>query len=625
MLRSASRAGLGWRILVPLGIAVSAVLVACGGGGGGTASTSTSTPSTPETPSTPATASSVVTGTAASGAALANLVVTLKDSTNAAVTATTSVSGAFTLDSSKLAPPFLLQVTTPGGIKLLSVSTDANKTATINITPLTDVVVRSFYSLRGQSADTAFSNPGTLPPPTPAQVKALAQTLMNNLQLAVAANGAPVSDPMDLIARPFAADHTGMDKLLDNARVTMRSMGADLVLTAGSATQTTQLAFDTATLAITASNSTTSGTGTAAVSTTSTSTDVMPVQTAQATAMDQMKATLAAVANMAMGKGMMLVASDLEPYFAADLLEDGSGRTEVLQDIVRNMRQMQSVRLELVQVRSLDLTAGKALVQMRFTGMMNGVTDSDVNLVMFTRGSDGTWRYAGNGRMARIEIQAEGRSTQGLSGPGTGSAGTGTSQNGPAVNIDVRPPAASVSAVTATSSFSIPAFQRGAPEVRDSGQQLDVFISNTGPISGTLPAAGTPVNVTLTKSAGGTTAYAIPLNAFTTELIQITSPSPSTTSVRAGTLAVAWTLPRTYAVQVVKLNVQTFTADQSVPGSGYQCVQDTTKVAATATSATVTIPATCNNLPVKAVSVGVATEGMNGERSYVAQQMILAP
>lgn len=615
MLRSVSRAGLGWRILVPLGIAVSAVLVACGGGGGGTASTST-----PSTPETPATASSVVTGTAASGAALANLVVTLKDSTNAAVTATTSVSGVFTLDSSNLTPPFLLQVTTPGGIKLLSVSTDANKTATINITPLTDVVVRSFYSLRGQSADTAFSNPGTLPPPTPAQVRALAQTLMNNLQLAIAANGAPVSDPMDLIARPFAADHTGMDKLLDNARVTMRSMGADLVLTAGSATQTTQLAFDTATLAITASNSTTSGTGTAAVTTTSTSTDVMPVQTAQAAAMDQMKATLSAVANMAMGKGTMLATTDLEPYFASDLMEDGYGRTEALQDIVHNMRQMQSVTLELVQVRSLDLAAGKALVQIRFTGMMNGATDSDVNLVMFARGSDGTWRYAGNGRISQVDIQAEGRSSQGLF-----SQGTGTSQNGPAVNIDVRPPANSVSAVTATSSFSIPAFQRGATEVRDSGQQLDVFISNTGPIPGTLPAAGTPVNVTLTKSTGGTAAYAIPLNAFTTELIQITTPSPSTTSVRAGTLTVAWTLPRTYSAQVVKLNVQTFTSDQTAPGSGYQCFEDSAKVAATATTATVTIPATCNGLPVRQVNVAVATEGMNGERSVVTQQMNLAP
>ena len=92
----------GWAAVV-----ATATLVACGGGGG----------STP--PPAPA-PSATVSGTAASGAPLANLVVTLKDSTNHAVTATTSVSGDFTLDTSGLAPPFLLQVTTPGGASIPS-------------------------------------------------------------------------------------------------------------------------------------------------------------------------------------------------------------------------------------------------------------------------------------------------------------------------------------------------------------------------------------------------------------------------------------------------------------------------------------------------------------------------
>lgn len=595
------------RMILAGGLAVTGLLAGCGGGSGDAGSATVTPPTTP-----PVTATSTVTGTAATGAPIAGAVVTLKDSANKSATATTSSTGAFSLDTSGLTPPFLLQVTTPGGTRLLSVSTSANPTATLNITQLTDLVVRSWYDVQGQSGDTAFTNPATLPPPSPQQVQSIAQFLLGLLQLAITANGAPITDPLDLIAKPFTANGSGIDKLLDNTHVTLAATTAQVVLGAGGATQTTTLTFAASTSTMSASSSTTAG----SVTTTSTASNVVPVQSAQVQALDAINASLAGLAAAVNNRGAALVAADLEPFFAADLLNEGLNRSQFLAGLVPEMRQLQNVSLKVDQLRALDATAGTAQAIVRFTATQGGSSSTQRETFFFHRGSDGTWRFAGDGRIGEVGVQAEGRRNQGLF----------TDSNGPSVNIDVRPVVGTVPASASSLGISAPfatgPVQLGSIEVLDSGVQLQPFFSNTGALAGTLPAAGTPVALTLQLSAGGTVTYTVPLNAFTTELIQVTQPTGTT--ITTGTHTVNWTLPTTYAVERIQLSVLAFTTT-SGSSTGFQCIADSPVVAPTATSGQITIAATCNGQPVRQVNINVSTNGFNGERSIVVYGLNITP
>lgn len=140
-----------------------AVLAGCGAGGGSGTSTGTSGASGVGTTTT--TYTQKITGTAATGAALANATVTVKDSTGALKTTTTSTSGTFSVDVTGMTQPFMLEASTPSdgslglylysGLPTLTVSTTANTTANVNITPVTTLVM---YQLYGSNPANMFSD-----------------------------------------------------------------------------------------------------------------------------------------------------------------------------------------------------------------------------------------------------------------------------------------------------------------------------------------------------------------------------------------------------------------------------------------------------------------------------------
>jgi hypothetical protein len=492
-------------------------------------------------------------------------------------------------------------------VKLLSVSTDANRTATINVTPLTDLVVRSFYGLKGQSADGAFADPARSPPPSPAQVKQVAQVLMESLRLAIRANDAPVTSAADLIAQPFIADHTGMDKLMDNARVTVHDGGADLVLGAGSATQSIRLALRTGSTAIQVDSVTTAGTATTA----SAWSDVVPVQPDQVDALVAIGATLASITSTVNARGTALAPEDLDPFFAPGVVNDGLDRAQFLREAVSSLAQGQRVDLQAERIRSLDVAGGRAEVQLRRTVGTAARSDSDPSF--FERGSDGQWRWAGNGRLAAIRLLTEYRTRQDLV----------PVLAGPVVRVEVRAPRGALAGVSASSSFAIPVFQRDPPELTGAGLQLDVFSSETRMLAGAPPAVGTPVTVTLRTAAGGTVVQAVALAASTSEAIRITSPTGS--AIWSGRASVQWSLPSTYVVQEVELTA-TVTTPERDPltgslGHARVCTYAGTPAGAQATTGTVFVPALCNDEPVTSVTFAVRTTGPNGERSTVMQVM----
>lgn len=214
-MRSASKS------LLALCAGISVVLGGCGGGG---SSGTTTTPTT----STPPAASAVaqLTGTAATGAALANAPVTI---TNAAgnspcveTSVTTSALGSYscTLKAGETAP-FFIVVTDPTGDKppLVSVSTTtppAGSALTLNVTPLTTAIVAQLVS----PADAlAVVNSRTV---DATQLAAVTGNVVAQLQPVLGAIGVPAGyDPFTTsitAGTPDAAGNTA-DLVLDVVKV----------------------------------------------------------------------------------------------------------------------------------------------------------------------------------------------------------------------------------------------------------------------------------------------------------------------------------------------------------------------------------------------------------------------
>jgi hypothetical protein len=118
-----------------LGLAIASAgllsLYGCGGGSSGSTASSSTSP-----------ASTVLPGTAAIGAPIAGTVIAIDVNGIISPPATTSALGAFIVDVSGMTAPFLLNIVgTAGGsqVTLSSIATAAGQT--VNITPLTDLIV----------------------------------------------------------------------------------------------------------------------------------------------------------------------------------------------------------------------------------------------------------------------------------------------------------------------------------------------------------------------------------------------------------------------------------------------------------------------------------------------------
>ena len=189
-------------------LAMSLVSAACGGGGGGGGGGGTA-----------------VTGTAAMGAAIAGATITLVDATGATATATTAVNGTFTVNTTGLTPPFMIKLVS-GGTTLFSVSAEASADTVVNVTPLTDLILRTWYDVQGVDVAAAFAAPVADPPPSPQAVEVIGQVVQRIVQLWL--DQAGVSGDFDIISTPFTADGAGVDQVLDWTTVDTTTGGITL-------------------------------------------------------------------------------------------------------------------------------------------------------------------------------------------------------------------------------------------------------------------------------------------------------------------------------------------------------------------------------------------------------------
>ena len=172
---------------------------------------------------TPAPGPTTLSGTAAVGAPLANATVTIRDNdpTTADRTARTSATGSYSVDVSGLAAPYvLLVVGIVGDVThtLHSAATAADVNGTINITPLTDLIVANTAQT---TADECFTNFTTLIGGSAPSAK-MTTALLNlaeadleaSLRKILTADGVAVD--VDLLRTQFSANSTGLDLALDH-------------------------------------------------------------------------------------------------------------------------------------------------------------------------------------------------------------------------------------------------------------------------------------------------------------------------------------------------------------------------------------------------------------------------
>lgn len=157
-------------------------------------------------------ASAMAMGTMAMGRAVEGAMVNLKDSQGQSVVAMTDGNGRYQLSTSGLSAPFLLKAQDNQGHVLFSF---ADQSGVINITPVTDLMVRMWYGVRGATPYAAFVNPAAHPAPQMSELAVLNKILTGVLGDSLSRAGL---DPakFDLIATPFAANSTGFDLVLDN-------------------------------------------------------------------------------------------------------------------------------------------------------------------------------------------------------------------------------------------------------------------------------------------------------------------------------------------------------------------------------------------------------------------------
>ncbi len=489
---------------------------------------------------------------------------TLKDSVGNTVTTVTSASGSYSLNTTGLTAPFLLQASAPGVATLYGVTADLTTTTVANLTPLTDLIVQSWYSLHNVSADTAFADPSGHPAPTVQQASAIAETVLSVMQLALNNGHAGITAPLELIEKPFVADHTGLDGVLDTTSIVYGG-GARLNLSSGATHQTSIITYNAGLGSITAA-STTYDVSDFTTNSNSLVSAVIPLQPAQSDALNAITALLNSLANLVNSRGASLTTADLAGMLDPILVNDGLNRDQFAADMVATFNKGQTLALVVKGIKSLELVNGRAEVEVLVSQTAAGQTSTDDTSFFFHR-VNGVWMLAGNNRSARIRLFTEARTDQGAL----------PNASYEAINVDVKTLQGSVSAVRVVSvGGDILRLSPGAAVVDDSGVILDSFQANTGPLPGSsLPPAGSLYRVIMTSTAGGATSAlsnSVPVNSFTTEPVPLTTPTGSTLADAhlGGTLDVSWKLPTTYAVRQIELSALAFTGSQGGQGAS-QC------------------------------------------------------
>ena len=590
-----------WSTVRPWVLALLVVAVpACGGGssGGGGAPAVT------------------LSGTAAVGAPIADADIVAKDRNGTAVNGTTGSDGTFSLDVTGLTAPFLLRVTTAGGDDLFSVG---SQTGIVALTPLTDMVVRSYYRARGLDIDTVFASlSGSDPVPTVDEIRVVAAAVRDLVAQWIEAQGLDPEE-VDLMTIAFAADGSGFDAVLDMTSVTDDGTTTTLTIDDGAdVTQVTEVVADDTDGSLSASTVTTD-TNSSATSESVAST-LVPFGTQVLAALSGVNATLEGLKTAINTHGADMTAALAEPFLADDLLHEGTNKAQQAAQIASFARQSTIVTLLANKVFDFDSVNEIIDVEMVFVESGAGGTNEE-RLRMAFKKVGGSWLMYGDRRIARFQLDAE---MEIVTDP------NGTTQRRK-INVDFRPAKDAVNPTSVTvhcpddtSFFNNTAVPHGGTETvtyeptSDPADNydvvLDTFFAQSFP--GSHPAPGTRFELTFTPMGGGApVTYETFTRGTTTETVTLTT-TPGGTDVAdvvGQTVQADWSLPTTF--RILRVNSS---AHIRHTGSGdSQIIEANEFVGNTTQTATYDIPTHVNgdlSKPVDNVTINLSVEGPNGER-----------
>lgn len=175
---------------------------------------------------------STVSGVAAAGSALAGTAY-LKDSSNPAKTLQTTLNsdGSYTFDVTGMQAPFILEATGTANTTAYTLFSMATATGTANITPISTMALAA--------ANNGTDPAQTFASPTPAALQAMAGSLPSSLaalETALKPLFTQYGVTADPITGTFAANHTGLDAMLDAVTMTL---SAGTITVANATTQAT--------------------------------------------------------------------------------------------------------------------------------------------------------------------------------------------------------------------------------------------------------------------------------------------------------------------------------------------------------------------------------------------------
>jgi hypothetical protein len=175
-----------------------AIIAACGGGGGGGGDSIT-----PDAPTT-----KTLVGVAAAGAPIAGIV-NVKGSNGATASSSIGIDGSYSIDIEGLLEPYILYAEGSVNGKSIKIYSASITEGRINITPITDFILRNAF---GGHAEDAFNNWENFQIDS-SDLTDAETDIQAQLDPVLSAVG--VSSDVDLVATAFAANHTGIDLALD--------------------------------------------------------------------------------------------------------------------------------------------------------------------------------------------------------------------------------------------------------------------------------------------------------------------------------------------------------------------------------------------------------------------------
>lgn len=558
----------------------------------------------------PASSGASLSGTAAVGAPLTNATITVKDRNGLQATGTTGADGKYSVNVSTLTAPFLLKVTAVGNPDRYSVGSQAG---IVNLTPLTDMVVRNYYRARGLDVATLFTTlSSTDPIPTTDEVALLVNQTKNLVARSLEANGVD-ADGYNFITTSFNANNAGVDAVLASSTLTDNGTTMTLTVTEGGTTQTSLVTANAGTSLVTAATTVTNGANTAARA----SSTLVPSTSNALAALAGANATLTQLKNLVNANGAALTGTHLTALIAPGARMDGLGATQLPGQLAGDLRGKTIATLSAGEIVSYDdankiIAVGMLFVHSTVTGPV------EQKLTMLFKQVGTSWLLYGTQQLAAIGFHVESLINH------DNLNGTVASKQ---VSVDIRAPQGLIDtgAGVRISCPTLPALFNNTP-VPQSGTDIATFHPTTNPADdftvtsdvffvkaanlATYPPPGTVCNITMTPTGLAPVSYQVVTGATTTETTTLTTSVPgfAVANVRGQTVNMTWTLPTTLQIRRIR------TAANAQNALNGNTIVSEVEHGPTETSGSVSIPATVGGLQTSQTTINLGYDGSNGER-----------